>query len=211
MTIEFVSHPVEPSAEPASSFTIDPNQILSTIFKFPSIFPTTVTDPDPTTVQPEKGDIINVNPENEEDNLYDDFDIVTENKESENSFENGEVVWKSKPPMQATTVVPEEKIKIQGIEEDDDEVVHQKETTDDTVYQKDNMDEVVYQKDKMNDTVYQKDKVNERKESGGKMKVKAKFIVETTTPDKQVEIINLKETSQVATVLPSKLTINIRK
>ncbi|KAE9551419.1 hypothetical protein FO519_005374 [Halicephalobus sp. NKZ332] len=176
VTIEFVSHPVKPSPESMSSFTLDPNEILSTIFKIPNIFPTTVTNPDPTTVTyadpiavgATKGDIIEVKPESEEDNLYEDLGIDPGNKDSESS--SGEdVIWRTKPPKKMTEGL-DKKIGNQGIEKEDD-------------------------------VSNQKSEVNREKESGIKSEIGGGISIEATTQNKELEIVDLKKTTYGVNVL----------
>uniref|UniRef100_A0AC34FTM3 Uncharacterized protein n=1 Tax=Panagrolaimus sp. ES5 TaxID=591445 RepID=A0AC34FTM3_9BILA len=52
VNIDFVSYPInegQPKPSEASLFTINPNQLLSTIFRIPEVFPTVAISPDPTT------------------------------------------------------------------------------------------------------------------------------------------------------------------
>uniref|UniRef100_A0A914XXW6 Uncharacterized protein n=1 Tax=Panagrolaimus superbus TaxID=310955 RepID=A0A914XXW6_9BILA len=80
VNIDFVSNPInggEPKPSEASSFTINPNQLLSTIFRIPEVFPTVSISPDPTTesVNVDFGssvEILSPTSSEEDDDFFDD-------------------------------------------------------------------------------------------------------------------------------------------
>uniref|UniRef100_A0A7E4VPI7 Chondroitin proteoglycan 4 domain-containing protein n=1 Tax=Panagrellus redivivus TaxID=6233 RepID=A0A7E4VPI7_PANRE len=108
VSIEFVSHPVsdESSTTPGSSevhdFTINPNDLVSTIFRIPNIFPTDVISPDPVTET--------------------DLDVGKEVSLDESEVGDGSVEWKGKKPIGVVKNVETGPHKVGNSSEESDDV-----------------------------------------------------------------------------------------
>ena len=97
---------VEPRAKPTdapSSFTINPNQLLSTIFRIPNVFPTLAIAPDPIT------EIANIG-------TGPKVELLPASTESDEYFDDNETTWIRKNVASQKNVTQKQPTKVKAME-----------------------------------------------------------------------------------------------